>query len=117
VDKLVITGLESTTLIGVRDWERRVRQTVSVDLELAIDAAEAGHRDDIAATVDYGALARRVTELVAGSSVRLVETLATAIAECILAEFPIRTVRVSVHKPRAVPNARDVAVTIERART
>jgi dihydroneopterin aldolase len=61
-------------------------------------------------------VSRRVTELVSASEARLVETLADAIARCVLAEFPIRALRVSLHKPGAVPNARDVVLTIERRR-
>jgi dihydroneopterin aldolase len=114
MDELSIRGLEISALIGVRDWERRVRQTVVVDLDLTIDARRAGATDQLKDAVDYGAVARRVTDLVAANESLLIETLAERIAATITTEFAVARVRIALHKPGAVPNARDVVLTIER---
>jgi len=115
-DSLRIVGLKVATLIGVRDWERHVRQSITLDLELRIDASRAAQGDSISDAVDYGAVSRRVTALVAGSSVQLVETLAENVAAAVLREFAVNHVSVTVHKPGAVANATDVALTVQRAR-
>lgn len=104
--------------IGIREWERHVRQVVVVDLDLAVDARAAALRDDLGAAVDYGAVSRLVTALVQTSEADLVETLTERIAARVLAEFPgVDSLRVSLHKPGAVHEARDVVLTIERSRT
>lgn len=101
-------------VIGVRDWERQLRQRLSIDLELEIDAAGPAARDELSVALDYGAVARRVAALVEGSGCRLIETLAEAIATALLAEFPTSWVRVRVTKPNAVPNAGGASVEIMR---
>jgi len=114
-DRLRIERLSVATTIGVRDWERVVRQHVHVDLELAIDARRAAAEDQLADALDYGAVARHVEAFVAASAFRLVESLAEAIAGQLIGALGAQWARVTVHKPRAVPNAADVSVTIERS--
>lgn len=116
MDTLRITGLEVSAYIGVHDWERAVRQRLVIDLELRTDAAAAAAHDDLHHALDYGAVARRVRELVAGSRCQLIETLAELIAARLLGEYNIDRVKVVVHKPSAVPGARDTSIAIERTR-
>jgi 7,8-dihydroneopterin aldolase/epimerase/oxygenase len=113
-DRLSIEGLRVQAFIGVRDWERRVRQPLVIDLEMRTDAARAAAGDDLADAVDYGAVARRVTEYAGESSFGLIESLAENIAALVRREFGVGWLRVRVRKPRAVPNADVVAVEIER---
>lgn len=113
-DRLSIRGLKASTVIGVRDWERQLRQPVVIDLELAIDAAVPSATDDLGDALDYGAVARRVTALVEASSYRLIETLAEELATTLLTEFPTVRVTVRVTKPSAVLHAEAVSVEIER---
>lgn len=115
MDKLQITGLRVSAVIGVRDWERQLRQPLLIDLSLAMDAAPAAASDAIGDALDYGAVARRVTELTEASSFQLIETLAESIASTVLDEFAPASVTVKVAKPGAVPQAHGVSIEIERS--
>jgi 7,8-dihydroneopterin aldolase/epimerase/oxygenase len=114
MDTIFLREIRVRTIIGIWDWERRMPQTVSIDLEMAADVAQAARRDRIEATLDYKAVARRVTTFVESSSFQLVETLAEGVAAIITQEFAVPWVKVAVHKPWAIRGARDVGVTVER---
>jgi dihydroneopterin aldolase len=116
MDKLRVTGLEVSALIGIHAWERQVRQRLLIDFELDTDAAQIATSDDIAAAFDYGAIAREIVNFVARAEFRLIETLAARVAQRLFDEFPISRLKVVVHKPSAVPNARDTSIEIERTR-
>ncbi len=116
MDKLRITGLEVTARIGIRAWERQVLQRLAIDLEFATDAARGAANDDIADALDYGTIARDVVDFVHRSEYRLIETLAERIAQHLFDAFPIDRLKITVHKPGAVPGARDTSIEIERAR-
>ncbi|MBK7251973.1 MAG: dihydroneopterin aldolase [Gammaproteobacteria bacterium] len=115
-DRIFLRGLEIECIIGFIEWERRVPQTVSIDLELPVDCRRAARTDSIADTLDYKAVAKRLIAFVEGSHYRLVETLAEHTARLVLEEFGVEWVRVSVNKPGAIRGSRDVGVTIERRR-
>ncbi len=115
-DRIFLHGLTAECIIGFIDWERRVRQTVVVDLELPVDCARAAQSDEVADTLDYKQVAKRVRAFIEASECRLVETLAQRLALLVLEEFPVDWVRVSLNKPGALRNARDVGVMIERTR-
>lgn len=114
MDTIFLRDLRVETIIGVFDWERTTRQTVSIDLEFAWDVARAAVSDDIADTLDYKAVAKRLIAFVEASRFQLVETLAEQIATVVREEFGVPWVRVTVHKPGAVRGSRDVGVVIER---
>ena len=114
MDRLVIQGLQANTIIGVRAWERRVRQRLVIDLELPTDAARAAARDDVADALDYGTVSRRVVGFVEASAFALIETLAEQIAALVKREFAVNSVRVRLKKPGAIPTADFVAIEIER---
>ena len=116
MDKLRVAGLEVSAVIGIHAWERNVRQRLSIDLEFETDAARTALSDDIADAHDYGAITREVVTFVERSGFRLIETLAQRIAMRLLDRFPLSRVKVVVHKPSAVTNARDTSIEIERAR-
>lgn len=115
-DIIYLTDLKIDTVIGIFDWERRVRQTVSLDLEMATDVARAAATDSIADALDYKAVAKAVIEFVRGSDFQLVETLAERVAELVLTRFEVDSVRLKLNKRGAIRGARDVGVIIERAR-
>ena len=115
MDKLQINGLRVSAIIGVRAWERQLRQPLLIDLGFAIEAASAAASDAIDDALDYGAVARRVTELTQASSFQLIESLAESIAAMVLDEFEPASVIVKVSKPGAVPQAQGVSVEIERS--
>lgn len=114
MDKIFVTDLRVRTTVGIWEWERRMPQVVSIDLEMAGDVARAAERDHIDATLDYKQVAKRVAAFVGESSFQLVETLAEKIAGVVLAEFAVPWVRVTVRKPFAVRGSRDVGICIER---
>jgi dihydroneopterin aldolase len=116
MDHVFIEGLEIEALIGIYDWERRIRQTLVFDLEMAFDNRVPAAHDDIAHTLDYKAVSTRIREYVDASGFGLVETLAERVAEIVLAEFPVQRLRLKLAKPGAVRGARAVGVVIERAR-
>ena len=114
MDKVLVQGLQVETIIGIHDWERRVRQALFIDLELAVDANRAAVTDDIADALDYQAVCACVVRFIDQGEFRLLETLCDRLADHLLAEFSPGWLRLSVHKPGAVPAARAVGVTIER---
>jgi dihydroneopterin aldolase len=115
-DRIFLHGLTTECIIGFIDWERRVRQTVVLDIELPVDCRRASLSDEVADTLDYKQVAKRVLAFVAASEFKLVETLAHRIALLILENFPVEWVRISLNKPGAIRNSRDVGVVIERTR-
>ncbi len=115
-DRVFLRGLAVECIIGFIDWERRVRQTVVIDIEVPVDCAHAAATDDVASTVDYKKIAKRLLQFVGDSQFHLVETLAQKTAMVLLAEFDIAWVRLSINKPGAIRGSRDVGVSIERTR-
>ncbi len=115
-DRVFLRGLAVDCVIGFIEWERRIRQTVVIDLELPVDCRAAAVRDRVEDTLDYKKVAKRVIAFVGESQFQLVETLAERIAQLILGEFAVEWVRVSVNKPGAIRGSRDVGVMIERTR-
>ena len=114
MDKIFLTDLRIDTVIGIWEWERKIRQTVAVDLEMSADIRKAAASDDVQDTLNYKKVAKRVQQFVSDSSFQLVETLAEKIAAVIIDEFDVPWVRVRVNKPGAIRGARDVGVLIER---
>ncbi|HEY5719686.1 MAG TPA: dihydroneopterin aldolase [Gammaproteobacteria bacterium] len=116
MDTIFLRELRVETIIGIFDWERENKQTVSIDLELAADVARAAASDRIEDALDYKRVAKRISAFVAESEFQLVETLAERIAGILLDEFAVAWARVTVNKPGAIRGARDVGVRIERRR-
>ena len=115
-DCIFLRGLAVECIIGFIEWERRVKQTVVIDLELPVDCARAALSDEVSDTLDYKRLAKRVIAFVEGSDFKLVETLAHRTALLILEEFGVEWVRLTLNKPGAIRKSRDVGVSIERRR-
>ena len=114
MDIIFLRDLRIDTVVGIWDWERRIRQTVSIDLEMAADIARAAATDSIDDTLNYKKVAKRLVAYVEASEFQLVETMAERIAEIVLGEFDVPWVRVTVNKPGAIRGSRDVGVRIER---
>ena len=114
MDIIFLNDLRIETVIGIFDWERSVRQTVSIDLQMGTDIRKAAAKDDIDDTLDYKAVAKRLIEFVGGSEFGLVETLAENIARIVIHDFEVPWIRVTLNKPGAIRGARDVGVLIER---
>lgn len=116
-DTIFLYELQVETTIGIWDWERKIRQLVSIDLEMGADIKRAAEKDSVESTLNYKAVAKRVQQFVLESEFRLVETLAEKIAELVLQEFEVPWIQVRVSKPRAISGARDVGVLIYRTGT
>ncbi len=115
-DRIFLRGLAAECIIGFIEWERRVKQTVVLDLELPVDCRRAALSDDVSDTVDYKKVAKRVLAYIEASEFKLVETLAHRLALLLLEEFGLEWVRISLNKPGAIRSSRDVGVVIERSR-
>ena len=116
MDKIFLKELTTETVIGIFDWEREVKQTVAIDLEMSADIRRAARSDSIQDTLNYKAVAKRVLAFIQESRFQLVETLAEEVARLILTEFPVEHVKLVLHKPGAIRYSKDVGVMIERSR-
>jgi 7,8-dihydroneopterin aldolase/epimerase/oxygenase len=116
MDKIFIHALKTEAIIGIFDWERQVKQTVVVDIEISADIAKAALSDSIHDTLNYKRIAKRVLAFVEESKFHLVETLAERIAMLLLEDFGIDWVSISLSKPGAIRSSRDVGVMLERDR-
>jgi dihydroneopterin aldolase len=115
MDKFFLRELTTEATIGVNDWERQVKQTVVIDVEVATDVRQAAAHDDIERTLNYRSVAKRILAFVDNSRYHLIETLAEELARVLISEFALSWLRLSVHKPGAIRGSRDVGVTIERS--
>lgn len=115
-DQIALRGLRVHGRHGVLPEERENGQDFVVDAVLRLDTRAAASSDDLVDTVDYGALAQRLADVVAGEACDLLETLAARLADVCLADPRVFEVAVTVHKPSApirVPFD-DVSVTVVR---
>jgi dihydroneopterin aldolase len=114
MDIVYIRDLKIDTVIGIFDWERRIRQTVSIDLEMATDIRQAAASDNIVDALDYKAVSKRLIAFVSESEFLLVEKLAEEIAQIVRTEFQVPWLRLRLSKPGAIRGAQDVGLIIER---
>ena len=116
MDKVFIEALEIECVIGIYDWERKIRQPVVLDIEMDSDNRKPAATDDIADTLDYKAISKRLIQFVSESDFGLVETLAERCCAIILDEFGVRHVTLKLSKIGAVRGAKAVGVMLERSR-
>jgi dihydroneopterin aldolase len=114
VDKIFLEDLRVEAVIGIWEWERRVRQTVSLNLEMQTDVRRAAASDEIEAALDYKSIAKELIRVIEASEFKLVETLAETLARIVVTDFGVPWVRLSVAKPGAIEGSRNVGVVIER---
>lgn len=114
MDIVYIRELQVETIIGIYDWERNVKQVVSLDLEMATDIRKSAASDHIDDTLNYKAVAKRLISHIEGSDYQLVETLAEACAQIVLDEFDVPWLKLRLSKPGAIRGSTDVGVIIER---
>ena len=116
MDIIYISDLRIETVIGIFDWERKIKQAVVLDIEMAADCRKAAQSDHVEDTLNYKSVAKRLLEFVGNSEYQLVETLAERCAEIIMNEFNVPWVKLRVNKRGALRGARDVGVIIERGK-
>ena len=116
-DVIFIEDLRVETVIGIYEWEREIRQAVSLDLQMRFDIRKAGETDAIGDTLDYKSVAKRLIHFIEDSEFQLVEALAERCAAIVLAEVPVTWLRLKLSKPGAVRGSSAVGVLIERSST
>lgn len=114
-DIVFIEDLRIDTIIGIYDWERKVRQTVSLDIEMAADNRQPAASENIDDALNYKAVAKRLIAFTETSEFQLVETLAERLAAIIIEEFGVPWLRLKLSKLGAVTGSRAVGVIIERS--
>ena len=114
MDIVYIRDLKIETVIGIYDWEREIKQTVSLDLEMAHDIRRAAETDNIEYTLNYKAVAKRLIAFISDSEFLLVETMAEKCAHIVMNEFSVPWLKLRLSKPGAVRGSQDVGVIIER---
>ena len=118
MDTIQISQLEFYGYHGASDEEQAIGHRYAVDVELSFDTTKAGASDALSDTVNYADVAQRILEIGTSRQFRLLEALAAALSDAILAEFPVELVRLTVHKlhPPMPAIANSVGVSIERRR-
>jgi len=116
MDIVFIEALRIETVIGIYDWERRVRQPVTLDIEMGFDNTKPAASERIEDTFDYKRVSKRLIAFVEASEFQLVETLAERCAQILRQEFGVAWLRLKLSKPGAVRGAKAVGVIIERGR-
>ena len=114
MDILYIRNLKVDAVVGIFSWEKRIRQPLHLDLEIAIDIRKAAATDDIQYALDYKTVSTRLTQFISQSEWHLIETLAEKIAALLMVEFGVTWLRLKLSKPAALPSADSVGLMIER---
>lgn len=114
MDVVFITDLKVETIIGIYDWEREVKQVVSLDLEMAHDISRAAATDDIDHALNYKAVAKRLISFIESAEFFLLESMAEEVAQVVLREFGVLWLCLRVSKPGALRGAKNVGIQIER---
>jgi dihydroneopterin aldolase len=114
MDIIFLRNLRIKTIIGIFDWERKVKQTVFFNIEMATDVKKAAVNDQIDDALDYKSISKSIINFVEKSEFQLVETLAEKVADLIMTNFDVPWLRLSLNKKGAIRHADDVGITIER---
>jgi dihydroneopterin aldolase len=117
MDIVFVEGLKVDTVIGIYDWEKKIRQDIILDIEMSSDIAAAAKTDHIDQALNYKSVCKRVASFVRESKFELVETLAEKICQIILNEFDVHWVKLTLNKGEAITGASGVGVIIERTKS
>ncbi len=115
MDIVFIQGLKIDTVIGIYDWERKIRQNIVLDIEMSADINAASKTDHINQALDYKAVSKRLIDFVQNSEFQLVETLAEQITQIVLKEFEVTWIKLTLNKGEVLTGAQGVGVIIERS--
>lgn len=114
MDRIFISNLSVDTIIGIYDVERVTPQRVILHLEMSVDIAKAAATEDIETTLNYKTLSETLSEFLRQSRFQLIETMAERVCEIVRQDFGVQWVKLTLHKPDALPGTTDVGVIIER---
>lgn len=113
IDCLTISSLHISAYIGVYAWEQHIKQPLLIDLCMTLDLSQCN--DHLDKTVDYALLCEEITLFVESKPFHLIETVAEEVALLVKKKYPgIHHLKISVSKPKAIKNAANVMVTLER---
>lgn len=115
-DIVFIEGLQVETVIGVFNWERSIKQTLLLDIEMSSDIEVAAKTDELDQALDYAAVAERVLAFGQSSQFKLIETFAERLIELIFSEFAVAEIKLTLRKPHAVKQAASVGLAVQRSR-
>jgi dihydroneopterin aldolase len=115
MDIIFIQGLKIDTVIGIYDWERKIRQNIVLDIEMSTDIRATSKTDHIDQALDYKAVSKRLIDFVQNSEYQLVETLAEKITQIVLQEFEVTWIKLTLNKGEVLTGAQGVGVIIERS--
>ncbi len=113
-DKIILENLEVECIIGIFDWERKVKQKLEISLELDCDLSKASKSDSIVDTVDYKTISKSIVDLVKSSKYFLIETIAEKVSELCIANDGVFNAKVTVSKPGAIRGSKNISVQISR---
>ncbi|WP_438864126.1 dihydroneopterin aldolase [Neptunicella sp.] len=116
MDRIIIEGLQVTSLIGVYDWERTAQTPLLVDLQIWVDLTPASQSDLVTDTLDYANIAEAVKQVASNSKFELLEALAGAMIKQIFSQFDCQKIELKLSKPEILPDARNVAVVLTRTK-
>ena len=116
MDKIKLSELKVETIIGIWEWEKRNPQIVSIDLEMSTNIKAAAKSDSIKDALDYKTIAKRIKQYSENNHFELIETLAENLTQIIIEEFKVEWVKLSVSKPYAIRDSKNVSLTIERTK-
>ena len=114
MDTIFLEQVKVETKLGVPEWERMVPQTIILDVEIGYDLSKSCKSDNIADTIDYGAVVSRIRETLNENSFQLVEALAEHVCQLILKEFTAVSVKIKVAKPAILPGLKALGVIVVR---
>ncbi len=117
MDTIFLNEFKAKTIIGIYPWERKVKQTIQIDLEIALPSSLACQSDNIKDALDYALVTKRINEILANKKFSLLEALAEHIAQTILVEFNSPWIKISITKLGIIPGIKKVGVCIEREQT
>lgn len=114
MDIVFIKQLEVISQIGVYEWEKSVQQKLYFDLEMAFDNKPAAKNDDINLALNYFSVSEVVNAFAQNNQFELIETMAERVASLIMVKFSVPWIKLTLHKPGALPKAESLGVQIER---
>ncbi|WP_386687558.1 dihydroneopterin aldolase [Lonepinella sp. MS14437] len=113
-DKVFIHELTAFASIGAYDWEHTIKQKLIFNIEMAWDFAQAVENEDLQYCLDYAEISQKIIDFVENQPFKLVETVAHKVADLLQQQYGIQSLRIELHKPKAVAQASSVGVIVER---
>lgn len=114
MDMIYLKDLRVDAKIGVWEWERKILQTLVIDLDFAVDIGVASDSDKLDDTVDYKAISDRIMEFVGSSQFNLLEALAENLSKVLMGEFGLPWLRLKINKVGVLNGVKDVGIVVER---